>query len=1070
MNKFHLNSNSGKSPAAQYHFSSGAVRSIRKTDYAISEFKKTNTCDDRTSSPSYDIQMLNLYNELEFDNPYGGPWTQGWNVQITKGRWNPSNKLKVFLVPHSHNDPGWRKTFEQYYESQTRQIFNNMIVKLAEDPRRKFIWAEVSFLSLWWAETSESSRNKFKEFIQNGQVEIVSGGWVMPDEANSHYYSIIQELTHGHQWLEKHLNYKPKRSWCIDPFGTSPTMPYILQHFGVESLVIQRTHYSVKKYLAKNKQLEFRWRQIWDGSGKFDFMTHMMPFFIYDIPHTCGPDPSICCQFDFRRPSAGLFCPWKKQPQTITDKNVAFRAQTLLDQYKKKAELYSTNVLLVPLGDDFRFDVTSEWDQQYINYQKLFDYMNNNPELYVEAKFGTLEDYFEALLTEKQQKQFPSLSGDFFTYADRDDHYWSGYFTSRPYYKRMDRELISHLRSAEILHAIAWKSAPFHLSKWLLTEDSGFIELLRNARSNLSLFQHHDGITGTAKDFVVDDYALKLIRSMKGAEHVMQQSLNFLLRPDKQNFVPDSDAVYFELTESRKTPENGAQKMLKVTESVPVKRLVIFNPLTWNRTEILEVRLGSYKNVILVDENDHPVKYQISPFCEINDLSQSCYLMHFEVRIRPLSVTTLFLKYKADTSNSENLASLNILNDQKMSQLKDIEKFLKYQPIISDFSVENSQISVTFRPDGLMKAVTLKNRDLTVSVHLSFIGYGCKRSKEMCGAYLFLPDGHGRPIECAQPRIKIIEGKLVSSVTVFCDFVIHQVKIYNCLGSEENIIELQNLVDIRNEHNFEIAMKLSTSIKNQETFYTDLNGFQIIKRQFFSKLPLQGNYYPVPSSIYIEDDDLRLTLVSAQPLGGGSLSEGEIEIMQDRRLNQDDNLGLGQGILDNRPILHIFRLTLEKRIANCRKAPNSYPAGHLSVISYLTMNTILYPLMLFAETDDELESEDLRSSFTMEQLSRTSEIDIHLVSGTSIPETSSVGLVLHRTELDTCFQQEYEHYPLSDGLVNISAYIPFSGNHVIRRSSLSFLQIDDKLNTDSYPLCFMDLTAFYITNSSPAVA
>lgn len=53
---------------------------------------------------------------------------------------------------------------------------------------------------------------------------------------------------------------------------------------------------------------------------------------------------------------------------------------------------------------------------------------------------------------------------------------------------------------------------------------------------------------------------------------------------------------------------------------------------------------------------------------------------------------------------------------------------------------------------------------------------------------------------------------------------------------------------------------------------------QIIKRTRYAKLPLQANYYPMPSQLFIQDPDTRFSILSAQPLGGTSLKSGQMEV------------------------------------------------------------------------------------------------------------------------------------------------------------------------------------------------
>ena len=96
---------------------------------------------------------------------------------------NDDRTLYVHIIPHSHCDPGWLDTFEQYYRRDVSRILTGVMNALSRDPSKRFVWSELSFFMRWWQTLNPADKDKFKKLVANGQLEFVGGGWVQNDEA-----------------------------------------------------------------------------------------------------------------------------------------------------------------------------------------------------------------------------------------------------------------------------------------------------------------------------------------------------------------------------------------------------------------------------------------------------------------------------------------------------------------------------------------------------------------------------------------------------------------------------------------------------------------------------------------------------------------------------------------------------------------------------------------------------------------------------------------------------------------------------------------------------------------------
>eukprot|EP01029_Cantina_marsupialis_P004937 TRINITY_DN1524_c1_g1_i3.p1 TRINITY_DN1524_c1_g1~~TRINITY_DN1524_c1_g1_i3.p1 ORF type:complete len:757 (+),score=161.47 TRINITY_DN1524_c1_g1_i3:79-2349(+) len=434
--------------------------------------------------------------------------------------------LHIHAIPHSHQDPGWKRTVDQYYEEDIKYVFETVIDSLVKDSNRTFVEVEMSFFERWWKVQTLPVRQTVRSLVKNKQLEFINGGWVMADNACPTIDEQIRQIAYGHKFLKDEFNYRPKYAWSIDPFGHSASFATAFADMGYEAFVINRMDYRVKQNWMQNGKMEFIWRGQHSRGNEADIFTHVLDH------HYMAP-----WGFNFEWGSVGHYNGYDAvrdnppvidvPPSEFTPANVQQRSDELVSMLKERREYFRTNHLLVPFGNDFTF---RHAHQQYENIDKVIRYISaHSAEYNVTIAYSTLEKYFHAVHDTEQS--FPVYDGDLYPYRfapsgarydlpgmQSDNEIWSGYYTTLPAFKKRIRDAQDSLATAERFVA-------------LTGANPDLVTSLEMPRRVTSLSMHHDTITGTSTADVIYDMTKRLEGSIKMSDMVIGSSIAKLINP-----------------------------------------------------------------------------------------------------------------------------------------------------------------------------------------------------------------------------------------------------------------------------------------------------------------------------------------------------------------------------------------------------------------------------------------------------------------------------------------------------------------------------------------------------------
>ncbi|EFJ24866.1 hypothetical protein SELMODRAFT_100184 [Selaginella moellendorffii] len=757
-----------------------------------------------------------------------------------------AGKLNVHLVAHSHDDVGWIKTVDDYYvkknglfslsQDTVKGILDSVLASLQENPDRKFVEVEQAFFSRWWNEQNSSVQGVVRRLVKSGQLEFANGGWCMHDEAATHYADMIDQTTLGHRFLKQEFDVVPRIGWQIDPFGHSAVQAYLLgTELGFDGLFFARIDYQDRLRRTRDKNLEF----VWEGSNtlKSDkqlftsvFLRHYNPPKGFDYEGSGG----IIMQDD---PSKGAT-------------NIGERVEAFVNAAKVYANATQTNHVMWTMGDDFKYYRSAEW---YTEMDKLIHYVNKDGR--VNALYSTPSIYLDAKHAADQV--WNVTKNDFFPYADNKDSFWTGYYTSRPVLKGYVRALSGYLQAARQLEALTGK------------RDHPNTDNLWRA---LSVVQHHDGVSGTERQKVADDYARLLAIAASEAEKSMNLAASCLAAgvspSDCLRKNVSSDAVQCPHLDISFCPSSE-----NITSDKPLV-VTAYNPLGWAREEYIQIPVSS-NALIVTDATGKAVDSQLAP---ISDATKKLRKLHAELDIGviPEDETLYSLVFKAVVPPLGFSSYL-----VKPSKPNENGKWF----VIDAGSAGNSRVYEANITDSSTE-------------YFWYTGeVGGQVFLYNSGAYIFRP-ADNNPTPVTSSVWLAVEGPLYKARRrQVSPWIYEEHRLYN--GETHNELEITvGPIPLDDGVGKEVIVKVKANTTSNSKFYTDSNGRDFLERVRSKQVtqPVAGNYYPVNLGIYINDNQTDLSLLVDRASGASSINDGEVELMLHRRLMADDERGVSEAL------------------------------------------------------------------------------------------------------------------------------------------------------------------------------